>query len=204
MAKKLRKEIAPERREQFVDATCSVIDKVGLADATLGQIAGSLGISAGLVSHYFGDKQNLLYATMRKMMNDLKTTTLELQKNVAPKDYLALIKTIIDSNFHTSQNSRAIIRTWLNFWVASLYDDELRRLQRVNERILISSLFKLFSKILGVEKAKYAARGLASMIDGLWLHLALSSDFNFKEAQYLAHQYVDNFILQHKNESVKG
>jgi len=37
MAKKPRKEIAPERRDQLVNATLAIVEEVGLAHATLGQ-----------------------------------------------------------------------------------------------------------------------------------------------------------------------
>lgn len=194
--KKPRKEIAPERREQFLAATCAIIDRVGLADASLNQIAGEIGISAGLVAHYFGDKKSLLNATMRKIMSELKQTVEELQKTTDRNDPVAQIRIIIDSNFHNSQNNRAIIKTWLNFWVASLYDEELKRLQRVNEHVLYSSLYKQFAKLTTKDQARDAARGLAAMIDGLWLHLALSNDFAFDDGGRLAHQYLDQFLAQ--------
>lgn len=192
--KKPRKEIAPERREQFVAATCAIIDRVGLADASLNQIAGEIGISAGLVAHYFGDKKSLLYATMRKIMGELKATVEDLQKGIDRDDPAAQIRVIINSNFHNSQNNRAIIKTWLNFWVASLYDEELKRLQRVNEHVLFSSLYSQFMKLAAKDKARDAARGLAAMIDGLWLHLALSNEFAFEDGRRLAHQYLDQFL----------
>lgn len=194
--KKPRKEIAPERREQFVSATCEVIDKVGLADTSLNQIARVLNISAGLATHYFGDKKSLLYATIRKIMADLKSATEALKKQADPNDPVAQIRVIIDSNFQASQNHRTIIRTWLNFWVASLYDPELKRLQKVNNHVLFSSLHSQFAKLAPKNKAQNAARVLASLIDGLWLHLALADEAPFEEARLSAHSYLDLFLAQ--------
>jgi len=193
---KPRKEIAPERREQFVAATCEVIDRVGLADTSLSQIAGVLGISAGLVAHYFGDKKSLLYATIRKIMIDLKSGMDALRKQADPDDPVAQIRVIIDGNFQASQNHRAIIRTWLNFWVASLYDTELKRLQKINNHVLFSSLHSHFVKFAPKDRALDAACVLASLIDGLWLHLAIADNARFEEAQRSAHSYLDLFLAQ--------
>jgi len=195
MAKKTRKEIAPERRDQLVNATLSVIDKVGLADATLGQIADKIGISAGLIPHYFGDKKGLIYATMRKIMEDLKNLHHSLQKNSDKNDPLAQIRVIIDANFHENHENQALIKTWLNFWLASLYDEELHRLQKINRHILYSSLYRHFSKLTDKPQARDAARAMAAQIDGLWLHLALAADFTLADGRRIAHHYLDQFLI---------
>jgi len=196
LSKKTRKEIAPERRDQLVNATVSVIDEVGLANATLGQIADRIGISAGLIPHYFGDKKGLIYATMRKLMADVKALHDELQKDIDKNDPIAQIKVIIDANFHVQQDNQSLIKTWLNFWLASLYDTELYRLQKVNEHILYSSLYSHFAKIIDRTKARDAARGLAAMIDGLWLHLALSADFSLADGRRIVYHYLDQFLAK--------
>src|SRR5690554_7145605 len=55
----------PIRRQQLIQATMAAIDEVGLADATVLRIARHAGVSAGIISHYFGGKDGLLEATMR-------------------------------------------------------------------------------------------------------------------------------------------
>jgi len=194
--KKPRKEIAPERRDQLVNATLNVIDKVGLADMTLAQVASNIGISAGLIPHYFGDKKGLIYATMRKIMDDLKQLHHDLQENSDKTNPVAQIRVIIDANFHPQHENQALIKTWLNFWLASLYDVELHRLQKINRHILYSSLYRNFVKIIDKTQARDAARGLAAMIDGLWLHLALSADFTLADGRRIAHHYLDQFLAR--------
>jgi len=192
--KKPRKEIAPERRDQLVNATLQVIDKVGLADMTLAQVASRLGISAGLIPHYFGDKRGLIYATMRKIMDDLRQLHHELQEKTDKHDPVVQIRVIIDANFHPQHENQALIKTWLNFWLASLYDGELHRLQKINRHILYSSLYRNFVKIIEGAQARDGARGLAAMIDGLWLHLALSADFTLADGRRIAHHYLDGLL----------
>jgi len=199
MSKKPRKEIAPERRDQLVNATLSVIDRVGLADATLGQIADRVGISAGLIPHYFGDKKGLIHATMRKIMDDLKELHDALQKDSDREDPIAQIKVIIDANFHAQHENQALIKTWLNFWLSSLYDEELHQLQAMNRHILYSSLYQNFTKLTDEKQARDAAQGLAAMIDGLWLHLALSADFTLADGRRISHHYFEKLVEQFSN-----
>lgn len=53
------------RRRQLIDATLEAINEVGMHDATIAQIARRAGVSTGIISHYFRDKNGLLEATMR-------------------------------------------------------------------------------------------------------------------------------------------
>ena len=61
----------PIRRQQLIQATMAAIHEVGLADATIMRIARHAGVSAGIISHYFGGKDGLLEATMRQIQHDL-------------------------------------------------------------------------------------------------------------------------------------
>ncbi len=53
------------RRRQLIDATLEAINEVEMHDATIAQIARRAGVSTGIISHYFKDKNGLLEATMR-------------------------------------------------------------------------------------------------------------------------------------------
>ncbi len=48
------------RRRQLIDATLEAINEVGMHDATIAQIARRAGVSTGIISHYFRDKNGLL------------------------------------------------------------------------------------------------------------------------------------------------
>jgi MraZ protein len=54
----------PIRRRQLIDATLEAINEVGMHDATIAQIARRAGVSTGIISHYFKDKNGLLEATL--------------------------------------------------------------------------------------------------------------------------------------------
>ena len=62
----------PIRRRQLIDATLETINEVGINDATIAQIARRAGVSTGIISHYFKDKNGLLEATMRDVTRQLR------------------------------------------------------------------------------------------------------------------------------------
>lgn len=186
----LRKNIPEQRREQLISAAFETIGEVGLAGITLSQVAKEAGMSTGIVSHYFGDKDGLLLATMRKVLGDLHDTVADCRARAAP-DAQAQIFAIIDGNFAPCQTSETTMRAWLDFWAASMHSADLRRLQRINDRRLYSNLCCQFKRRLPVAQARKAAMGVAAMIDGLWLRGSLAGGgFDIGLACAIARDYV--------------
>jgi TetR/AcrR family transcriptional repressor of bet genes len=184
----------PIRREQLIRATFETIEQVGLADATIAQIAAQAGLSTGIVSHYFGDKDGLLNAAMRHVLRQLRDAVAECRAAVA-SDPRAQLRAIVDGNFHETQVSGTAMRVWLTFWSASMHHAELRRLQRANDKRLYSNLTYQFRRVLPVEQAREAALGLAAMIDGLWLRGSLAGGaFDDVQARRLAYDYLDHHL----------
>lgn len=184
----------PIRREQLIRATFETIEQVGLADATIAQIASQAGLSTGIVSHYFGDKDGLLNAAMRHVLRQLRDAVAECRIH-AGSDPRAQLRAIIDGNFHETQVSSTAMRVWLTFWSASMHHAGLRRLQRANDKRLYSNLTYQFRRVLPAELARAAALGLAAMIDGLWLRGSLAGgEFDDAQARRLAYDYLDHHL----------
>jgi hypothetical protein len=73
-----------------------------------------------------------------------------------------------------------------------MHQPSLHRLQRINDHRLYSNLCCQFRRVLPLAHARSAARGLAALIDGLWLRGALSGDaFDTAQAQRIAYEYMD-------------
>lgn len=184
------------RRAQLIDATLLTIDQAGLSGTTLASVAQRANISTGIVSHYFGDKDGLLEATMRHILRDLWAATTRRRIAAKPQPR-ARLRAIVAANFDVSQVSGPVMKTWLAFWTESMHEPTLRRLQRVNTRRLYSNLCAEFAKELPRGAARRAASGLAAMIDGLWLRGALSGDpFDTRAALRLANDYIDMLLAR--------
>ncbi|MGQ5523488.1 transcriptional regulator BetI [Chitinimonas sp. PSY-7] len=182
----------PIRRSQLIQATLRSIHEVGLSDASIAYIARRAGLSNGIISHYFQDKNGLLEATMRHLMHSLSQALRERRKLVDNADAKAHLRAIIEANFNESQVNGPAIQTWLAFWATSMHHPALQRLQRVNNRRLYSNLCFHFRRVLPAAKARTAAHGLAALIDGLWLRSALAGGtFDTGYALSIAFDYVE-------------
>ncbi|WP_028927784.1 TetR family transcriptional regulator [Pseudonocardia acaciae] len=60
------------RREQIIRATLEVVSERGYEYASLAHIARAAGVSKGLVSHYFGTKDDLMATAARVTMTELR------------------------------------------------------------------------------------------------------------------------------------
>lgn len=182
----------PIRRSQLIAATLEAVDQVGMNDASIALIARIAGVSNGIISHYFKDKNGLLEATMRHLMQALSNAMQERRAHLPVNDPRAHLLAIIQGNFDDSQVNGPAMKTWLAFWASSMHHPSLRRLQRVNDHRLFSNICFQFRLALPQPQARAAARGLAALIDGLWLRGALSGEaFDVELAQNIAVEYVD-------------
>ncbi|TDR53880.1 MULTISPECIES: transcriptional regulator BetI [Halomonas] len=185
----------PIRRQQLIKATMAAIDEVGLADATVMRIARHAGVSAGIISHYFGGKDGLLEATMRQILSDLGEAVAARRRELtstSPRDHIGAI---IDGNFDRSQVTGPVAKTWLAFWASSMHKPELARLQQVNDRRLYANLCHQFRRLMPRDEARACARALAALIDGLWLRGALTLEgLDSDEARRLARDYLDRLL----------
>ncbi|MBU9852950.1 transcriptional regulator BetI [Rahnella aceris] len=183
----------PIRRQQLIEATLAAVNEVGMHDASISQIARRAGVSNGIISHYFRDKNGLLEATMRYLLSHLgEGVQLRLSQmtDTAPT---ARLHAIAEANFDDSQTNSAAMKTWLAFWASSMHHPQLYRLQQVNSRRLYSNLCSEFRRFLPKNEARLAAQSTAALIDGLWLRGALSGKaFNRAEAMQITHRHIES------------
>ncbi|WP_159650873.1 transcriptional regulator BetI [Vibrio atypicus] len=180
------------RKPQLVQATMAVIDRVGLHAASISLISKEAGVSTGIINHYFGGKHGLLEETMREILRQL-SSTITTRLSELPKDaHLQRINAIVDGNFVGFQAENMVAKTWLAFWSYSMHDPQLKRLQTVNEKRLLSHLKIELKGLLHSEQAEVVAFGIASLIDGIWLRGTLNpSGIDATKARYIINDYLD-------------
>ncbi|MBH9411334.1 transcriptional regulator BetI [Pseudomonas aeruginosa] len=187
----------PIRRSQLIHATLEAVDQVGMGDASIALIARLAGVSNGIISHYFQDKNGLLEATMRHLLSALSKAVRERRAALYDDSPRAHLRAIVEGNFDDSQVNGPAMKTWLAFWATSMHQPALRRLQRVNDHRLYSNLGYQCRRPLSADDARAAARGLAALIDGLWLRGALTGDaFDTDEALNIAYDYLDQQLAK--------
>lgn len=164
--------MAPIRRKQLVDAAIAVIHEDGFAHATVARIARRAGISSGMVHHYFTDKDDLLFATMRHLLSELRADAVQrLSAAGTPQDRICAI---IDACFGDNQFDERVFSAWLALYGNARNSERLSDILALYHRRLRSSLLHDLRRIMPEKGALKLAEGIAAMIDGLWLRYALT------------------------------
>lgn len=164
-------------------------------DATIAQIARRAGVSTGIISHYFKDKNGLLEATMRDITGQLRHAVLQRLRALPGASAERRLRAIVAGNFDDSQISGAAMKAWLAFWASSMHQPMLYRLQQVSSKRLLSNIVYEFQRQLPREQAQEAGYGLAALIDGLWLRAALSGKpLDKTRAETLADHFISQYL----------
>lgn len=161
----------PVRRKALIDATISAIGERGSLDVTMSEIAGRAGVSSALAHHYFGAKDELLFATMRHILTELNIDTRRALH--AAGTARERVSSVVAVSFSDDQFQAEIITAWLAFYVEAQKSTELRRLLRIYARRLHSNLMSGLTGILPRTEADRVAEATAALIDGLYIRRAL-------------------------------
>ena len=161
----------PIRRKALIAAAIEEIHAHGSLDVTVGSIARRAGVSAGLAHHYFGNKDQLLVATMRHLLRELSQVVAMLLR--AESDPRARISAVIAGNFAAVQFQPAVISAWLAFYVNAQASPEARQLLRIYAHRLNSNLLDALRRLMPEEDARHVAEGTGALIDGVWIRRAL-------------------------------
>lgn len=193
------------RKPQLINATMEAINSVGLHKASVAMISSYAGVSPAIINHYFGGKNGLLEATMRSVLQQLSHGVKTRLQETAADDAVGRIKAIVGGNFDSRQLESKVVKTWLAFWSLAMHDPALYRLQRVNERRLLSHLVLELKQVLPADRALIVAQSIAALIDGIWLRGALSPtgiDSNLAQrliTDYLEQQLPADVIAKHRS-----
>ena len=185
----------PLRRRALIDATISAIGERGSLDVTMSEIAGRAGVSSALAHHYFGAKDELLQATMRRLLADLGRDSIgALCSASTPRER---ISAVIAVNFSAGQFREETIHAWLAFYVEAQKSTALRRLLRVYARRLNSNLLSGLLPLMPRAEALRMAEAIAAMIDGLYIRRALKHGLpNPASAAALVEDFVETKLRQ--------
>jgi betaine-aldehyde dehydrogenase len=185
------------RRAQLIEMTIDSLAEVGYVDSTLTRIGKRAGVSAGLVAHYFGDKDGLLEATFRTLVARLGVRVrARLSQAHTPR---GRVQAIIDANLAAEEFDRRTGTAWLAFWGQVPHVQRLRRVQHVYQRRMLSNLRHALRSLLESEEASSLAAMIAAMIDGVWLRAALSNwtEANSEAARALLAAFLDYRLKPH-------
>ncbi|MEZ5192181.1 MAG: TetR family transcriptional regulator C-terminal domain-containing protein [Nocardioides sp.] len=166
-----------ERREAIVVATLEVMQRQGIAATTVRDVAAVLGVSSGLIHHYYDSMDELVaVAFERAARADLEETVTAV---AAGGDPLAQLRLFFDTYARSDTDSG--MQLWLDAWAEAARRPALRRTsRRLNEewQALLADVIAAGSGagLLACADPGAAAWRVLSLLDGLALQLVAHGD----------------------------
>lgn len=146
-----------QRREEILQTTAALLDRVGFDDLTTILIAKELGISVGSLYHYFPNKQAILYALgeqwleeQTRALQDIAALKLEAMNPAAFTDvaFPRMLKVY--------REQKGMLPLVQAMWAVP----ELRGLDERHDKIVIDHLAAMFRRLgLGHRKGELERRG---------------------------------------------
>jgi TetR/AcrR family transcriptional repressor of bet genes len=185
--------ISDIRRRELRRAAFEVLQTEGIAGATIEKVALKAGASKGIVLHYFKTKQQLFEHAMRHSNVLLGEGVIRLMRMARTPD--ERLWAIIEGNFTAEFFTPAICNAWLTLCAEVPREPQLARIQRVVHSRMRSNLISALSALVPSEECETVARGISSLIDGLWLTLGLHpGELSAPEALSQMADYLDHRI----------
>ncbi len=168
-----RRKIRDIRHDELIDATITAVAARGYSVVTMSEIAAEAGSTAASINYYFGSKENLMEATMRSLLSQLKAAILDrfAQAN-SPRDRL---NAIIAANFDDALFTPERCSVWVQFWAAAPYSDSLSRLHQINRSRVQSHVRAELRHLLPASRRETVRETLQAYMDGVWLDASQSS-----------------------------
>jgi TetR/AcrR family transcriptional regulator, transcriptional repressor of bet genes len=161
------------RRDALLRAALGAISERGSLDVTMAQIAARAGVSSALAHHYFGGKEDLILAAMRRLLSAFAGGVVaELRGAKGPR---ARLTAILTASFAPDQFRQATIGAWLTFYAKALSTPDAAHLLSVYQRRLRSNLIHALRGLVAQERAVEVAESVGALIDGVYLRQALAS-----------------------------
>lgn len=175
-ASRSRKRQSEYRKRQLIDATLDCIDRLGLSQTTIAQIAARAGLSQGNVLFHFASKEALLEQALRHLSDEYASNWQQALAAAAP-DPGAQLGALVRASFAPQVFTRNKISVWFAYWGESRSRPVYMRICGANDRAFSAQLLELCQAAEARSKARLgaatAALSVEGMIDGLWQNFVL-------------------------------
>ncbi len=179
------------RRRELEEAAYELLCTEGFTGATVSKVAGRVGMSRGIVHHYFRGKDELLEAAIRYANRSvLQFATARLDGVTDPMARLA----IIIQGYFGDTFTRPAAQFWVSFISQVTQSSHYARIQRVLERRLQSNLAHELRHWMSRARAWAVARQISIVMDGAWVRLAATDEGLTREE---AQEIVVTFVAIH-------
>ncbi|TNE82981.1 MAG: TetR/AcrR family transcriptional regulator [Gammaproteobacteria bacterium] len=133
-----------ERRQQILDTTAALLERVGFDDLTTILVAKELGISVGTLYHYYPNKQAILHALgvswLEEMLAALQDIASWEVENLSVK---VVVDRAIERLAEVYRNQRGLLPLVQALWAVP----ELRKLDEEHDSLVLGQMSSLFQRM---------------------------------------------------------
>lgn len=191
-----------KRRQQLIDATMKCIAKKGMGSTTLSDVAGTAGLSQGIVNLHFESKDNLLNETLRYLADEYKTQFDRAlrRSGPAPADKL---QALMEMDLRPSICERRKVAVWFAFWGEAKSRPAYLRICDEYDCYYDKVLESLCQDIIidgGYQHLDAGAMrmALASLTNGLWLSCLINpQNWDRGRASNAVRTFLSNVFPKH-------
>ena len=151
----------PDRRSEIISATLRVIGQNGISGATMRSIAREMGLTTGVISHYFRDKNELLQEALQTCF-DPWTRALEQRDAITSWELLHRLFLGQLQGASSSRDIRMRGRTWLSLLVQIDNEDGLWKTYRDRYELIRQQITALIRQC---QKDGFVQSGLDAVLE---------------------------------------
>lgn len=168
-----------ERRAEVLAAVWRVIERAGIEHATVRSIAKEAGYSAGILGHYFEDKEDILTSALRLSH---QRTRERWARKLASLSGIEALRELIYDNLPLDEERVLETRLEISYWARSLSNADVLAVKRKESEELYGRVQSLVAEaqergeIHADVVVEEATERLMALVDGLSLHAVLYPD----------------------------
>lgn len=193
---RFRREAPEDRRRQLGEAALRCIVKHGNAGVSVRQIAAEAGVTQGLITHHFGEINELVAYAFDIMSEGLLQSLLKAVEDAEPTPQKRL-NAFIDVSFSPMLFDRDVLGVWVVFWGLVLHSPRMSTAQRGEYSDYVAAVEGLLADLAADEgfaigDIRLTAIAFTALLDGLWLAWCLNpASFTPEEGIRLCRNWVE-------------
>lgn len=162
-----------ERLDAIARAVRRVLERDGVEQTTMRNVAAEFGATTGLLTHWVSDRAGLLHLAVRATSDEQSARAAGLLAR-RPHD----IATALDEYLPLDDLRRAEMKVWLGFWALALSDEVLQDEHRDRYRGFRSEFVEHLCDLgVSTSDAKRATDHLMTAIDGIAVEAMFDPDY---------------------------
>lgn len=193
---RFRRETPEDRRRQLGEAALRCIVKHGNAGVSVRQIAAEAGVTQGLITHHFGEINELVAYAFDIMSDGVLQAITRAVEEAEPAPQKRL-DAFIEASFSPILFDRDVLGVWVVFWGLILHSPRMSVSQQGEYSDYVTTVQGLIGDLAAAEgfsigDIRLTSVAFTALLDGLWLAWCLNpSAFKPQQGVQLCRNWIE-------------